>query len=291
MSVVAVMRTLMQSVADLPIPMAGLDAPLWGPAVGKVVTAPGGEFTPGDFVTHDRGWREYAAVDVAEARRIDPDELPDVAAHLSQAMTGWLGVVRGAEIRAGDTVLVTGAAGGVGTMAGQFARLRGARRVIGSTSSPSKGDYLVEELGYDAVVFRGAGPIERQLRAVAPEGLDAIFDNVGGEQLTAALAVANRGARVGLVGALSGQLSGGFAAPVEVDTGSLIVRGITLRGMSGSDHQDAVPDGMREFGRGLREGTITFPHVRLSGIDQAPRALCELLEGRHIGTDSWNCDV
>lgn len=234
-------------------------------------------------MTHMRGWREYAAVDVGEAQPVDPAVLPDAAAYLSQAMTGWLGVVRGAEVRDGDTVFVTGAAGGVGTMAGQFARLRGARRVIGSTGSRSKADYLIKELGYDAVVIRGGAPIEEQLREAAPEGLDAVFDNVGGEQLTAALAVANRGARVGLVGALSGQLGGGFSAPVEVDTGALILRGITLRGMAGIDHLDAIPEGMREFGRGLRAGTLVFPHVRLAGIDQAPRALCELLEGRHIG--------
>ncbi|MFC8827025.1 MDR family NADP-dependent oxidoreductase [Streptomyces sp. NPDC057137] len=284
MSVAAVMRTLLGGGADLPVPAAELGEPLWAPAVGEVVVAPGGKLAPGDLVTHSRGWREYAAVDVAEARRVDPAELPDPAAYLSQAMTAWLGVVRGAEVRPGDTVFVTGAAGGVGTMAGQFARLRGAGRVIGSTGSRLKGEYLVRELGYDAVVIRGAAaPIEEQLREAAPDGLDVVFDNVGGEQLVAALAVAGRGARVGLVGALSGQLSGDFAAPVGIDTGSLIMRGITLRGMSGSDHLDAIPEGMREFGRGLREGTIVFPHVRLSGIDQAPRALCELLEGRHTG--------
>lgn len=283
MSVVAVMRTLVEGGDDLPVPAAELGEPMWGPALGEVVAAPGGELVPGDLVTHMRGWREYAVVDVGEARLVDPAVLPDAAAHLSQAMTGWLGVVRGAEVRDGDTVFVTGAAGGVGTMAGQFARLRGARRVIGSTGSRSKADYLIKELGYDAVVIRGGAPIEEQLREAAPEGLDAVFDNVGGEQLTAALAVANRGARVGLVGALSGQLGGGFSAPVEVDTGSLILRGITLRGMAGIDHLDAIPEGMREFGRGLRAGTLAFPHVRLPGIDQAPRALCELLEGRHIG--------
>ncbi|MFE5841691.1 MDR family NADP-dependent oxidoreductase [Streptomyces niveus] len=284
MSVAAAMRTLIEGGAGLPIPAAALGEPLWAPALGEVVAAPGGELAPGDLVTHGLGWREYAAVDVAEAQRVDPSELPDPAAHLSQAMTAWLGVVRGAEVRPGDTVFVTGAAGGVGTMAGQFARLRGAERVIGSTGSRLKGEYLVRELGYDAVVVRGAAaPIEEQLREAAPDGLDAVFDNVGGEQLVAALAVARRGARVGLVGALSGQLSGGFAAPIRIDTGSLIMRGITLRGMSGSDHLDAIPEGMREFGRGLREGSIVFPHARLSGIDQAPRALCELLEGRHTG--------
>lgn len=283
MSVVAVMRTLMKGDADLPMPPYEPGEALWGPAIGEVIAAPGTDLRPGDHVTHRYGWREYATVDATDAQRIDPETLPDEAAHLSQGVIAWLGIVRAAEVREGDTVFVTGAAGGVGSLAGQFARLRGATRVIGSTSSQRKGQYLVKELGYDDVVIRGAGPIEDQLRQTAPDGIDAIFDNVGGEQLLAALAVARRGARVALVGTLSGQTSGGFTAPIEIDTGSLILRGITLRGMSGSDHLDAIPQAMKEYGRGLREGTITFPHTRLSGIDQAPRALCELLEGRHIG--------
>ncbi|MFC4008818.1 MDR family NADP-dependent oxidoreductase [Nonomuraea purpurea] len=283
MSVVAVMRTLMQGDADLPMPPYEPDQALWGPAIGEVIAAPGTGLSPGDLVEHRHGWREYAAVDAAGVQRIDPEAMPDVAAHLSQGLTAWLGIVRAAEVRTGDTVFVTGAAGGVGSLAGQFARLRGATRVIGSTGSRRKGEYLIKELGYDAVVIRGAGPIEDQLREAAPDGIDAVFDNVGGEQLSAALAVARRGARVALVGTLSGQISGGFTAPVEIDTGSLILRGITLRGISGSDHLDAIPQATQEFGQALREGTIIFPHTRLSGIDEAPRALCELLQGRHIG--------
>lgn len=283
MSVVAVMRTLMQGDAGLPMPSYQPGETLWGPAIGEVVAAPGADVAHGSLVTHRHGWREYAVVDATEAQRIDPETVPDVGAHLSQGVTAWLGIVRAAEVRSGDTVFVTGAAGGVGSLAGQFARLRGARRVIGSTGSRRKGRYLTEELGYDAVVIRGAGPIEDQLREVAPEGVDAVFDNVGGEQLSAALAVASRGARVALVGTLSGQMAGGFTARVEIDTGSLILRGITVRGMAGVDHLDAVPQAMQEFGHALREGTLVFPHTRLSGIDQAPRALCELLEGRHIG--------
>jgi NADPH-dependent curcumin reductase CurA len=281
MSVTAVMRTLM--VGDTRLPMAVYEPgePLWGPAIGEVIAAPGTDLALGGLVTHNRGWREYAVVDATEVTQVD--HAPDIAVHLSQAFVAWMGVVRAAEVRGGDTVFVTGAAGGVGSLAGQFARLRGAKRVIGSTSSARKGRYLVEELGYDAVVLRGAGPIEDQLRAAAPDGVDAVFDNVGGEQLSAALAVARRGARVALVGTLSGQVSGDFTATVEIDTGSLIVRGITLRGIAGVDHLDAVPQAMREFGQGLRDGTLVFPHTRLSGIDQAPRALCELLEGRHIG--------
>ncbi|MEV0704548.1 NADP-dependent oxidoreductase [Saccharopolyspora sp. NPDC050389] len=283
MSVAAVMRTLMQSDAELPIPPFQPGEALWGPAIGSVVAAPGTELRPGDLVSHNLGWREYAVADAADVQRIDRDALPDVAAHLSQGFTAWLGIVRGAEVRPGDTVFVTGAAGGVGTLAGQFAKLRGAPRVIGSTGSRRKGRHLVDELGYDAVVIRGAGPIEDQLRTAAPDGIDAVFDNVGGEQLSAALAVARRGARIALVGALSGQLTGGFAAPVEIDSGSLILRGITLRGLSGSDHLGAIPQWMEEFGRALRTGDVTFPHVRLPGIHRAPLALCELLEGRHLG--------
>jgi NADPH-dependent curcumin reductase CurA len=283
MAVTAVMRTLMNSEADLFMPPYGVGQTLWGLAVGEVVAAPDGGPDVGALVEHRFGWREYAVVDAAEAHRLDPAVLPDPAAHLSQGPSAWMGVVRGAEVRSGDTVFVTGAAGGVGSLAGQIARLRGAKRVIGSTGSPRKAGYLTRELGYDAVVVRGAGPIEEQLREAAPDGLDAVFDNVGGEQLRAALALARRGARFAIVGALSGQATGGATAPVEIDTVALTARGITLRGIALYDHMDVIPEWTAEFGRGLRAGTLTFPHVRLSGIARAPRALCELLEGRHVG--------
>ncbi|GAA2355074.1 NADP-dependent oxidoreductase [Streptomyces cuspidosporus] len=283
MAVTAVMRTLMNSEADLFMPPYVAGEALWGLAVGEVVAAPGGAAEVGELVEHRFGWREYAVVDAAEAHRLDPEALPDPAAHLSQGPSAWMGVVRGAEVRSGDTVFVTGAAGGVGSLAGQIARLRGAKRVIGSTGSPRKAEVLTRELGYDAVVLRGAGPIEEQLREAAPDGLDAVFDNVGGEQLRAALALARRGARFAIVGALSGQATGAATAPVEIDTVALTARGITLRGIALYDHMDVIPEWTAEFGRGLRAGTLTFPHVRLSGVERGPRALCELLEGRHVG--------
>ncbi|MDX3230792.1 NADP-dependent oxidoreductase [Streptomyces sp. ME19-01-6] len=291
MNVAAVMRPLTMSDPDsfdLPQLLQRPGDPMHGPAIGEVVAAPPGTglapgFTPGELVRHRLGWREYAVVDAAEAERLSPGALPDPAAYLSQGFAAWLGVVRGAEVRAGDTVFVTGAAGGVGTLAGQFARLRGAARVIGSTGSRRKAEYLVKELGYDAAVVRGAGPIEDQLREAAPDGIDALFDNVGGDQLLAALAVARRGARFALVGALSAQLTGDAMATVQISTFGLIARGITLRGIAAFDHMDAYPQYEREFGRALSEGTMAYPHTRLRGIEQAPRALCELVEGRHVG--------
>jgi NADPH-dependent curcumin reductase CurA len=283
MGVAAVMRSLMNDGTGLPMPSYALGQPLTGPAIGEVVAAPGTAFRPGDLVQHRLGWREYALLEESAARRIEPGVLPDPAAYLSQGPTAWMGVVRGAEVRPGDTVFVSGAAGGVGSLAGQIARLRGAGRVIGSTGSQQKASRLVDELGYDAAVIRGAGPMAEQLRVAAPDGLDAVVDNVGGEQLQAAIAVANRGARLALVGALASQLSGAGSQPTEIDTLSLLARSITLRGVALYDHLDLVPEWYQRFGQGLRDGTLTFPHTRLHGIEQAPRALRELVEGRHLG--------
>ncbi|MEV0266351.1 NADP-dependent oxidoreductase [Streptomyces sp. NPDC050617] len=283
MAVAAVMRTLMAAESPVPMPHFKLGEALTGPSVAEVAVAGSGTgFAPGDLVTtQSAGWREYAVVSEGEAQRVDPDLLPDPGAYLSQGPTAYMGIVRTAEVRSGDTVFVSGAAGGVGTLAGQIARLRGAARVIGSTSSQAKADVLTKELGYDAVVLRGAGPIEEQLRAAAPDGIDAVFDNVGGEQLQEAVKVANRGARIALIGALSGQLGEGALA--TFDTLALVANGITLRGGALYDNLDVIPEWHRAFGRGLRDGTLTFPHARLSGIESAPRALRELTEGRHIG--------
>ncbi|GFE13738.1 NADP-dependent oxidoreductase [Streptomyces glebosus] len=284
MAVTAVMRSQMTGIR-LPMPSFVPGKALWGAAVGEVVAAPGGGFTPGELVHHPCGWREFAVVDESRVRSLGPDALPTAAAHLSQGATAWGALRRAAEVRPGDTVFISGAAGGVGSMAGQLARRLGAGRVVGSTGSERKAARLRAELGYDDTVVRGAGPIERQLRRAAPGGIDVLLDTVGGEQLTAALAVARPDARFVLVGALSGQLGGdrGEIAPVELDPGLIITRRVTLRGFGLYAHPDLPQEWTKEFGQGLREGTLVFPHALLKGVEQAPQALRELTQGRHIG--------
>ncbi|MFF4281528.1 MDR family NADP-dependent oxidoreductase [Streptomyces kronopolitis] len=284
MAVTAAMRTQMTKV-PLPMPSFVPGQALWGAAVGEVVTAPGGGFTPGELVHHPYGWREFAVVEESRVRRLDRDALPTPAAHLSQGATAWGALRRAAEVRPGDTVFVTGAAGGVGSLAGQLARRMGAGRVVGSTGSERKAARLRAELGYDDTIVRGAGPIERQLRRAAPGGIDVLLDTVGGEQLPAALAVARPDARFALVGALSSQLggSGGALTPLELDTGLIITRRVTLRGFGLHAHPDLPQEWTEEFGQGLRDGSLSFPHTLLQGIEQAPQALCELTQGRHIG--------
>ena len=282
------LRTLLGgSVEGAPMPGLTPGDALPGPAIGEVVTAPADSgLRPGDLVSHWLGWREYAAPAAAECVPLN-DVLPDPVAHLAQGRTAYGALKHGARIRTGDVVFVSGGAGSVGSLAGQVARLLGASRVIGSTGSPDKAERMRAEFGYDAVVVRGAGPLAGQLAKAAPDGIDVLLDNVGGEDLRAAVAVARQGARFVLVGALSGQLAehgDGTTAPVELDSFQLIVKQITMLGYSALGGTDLRKEWLDRFGGWLRDGEITFPHVRVAGIEHAPRALHDMLSGRHVGT-------
>ncbi|WP_328460756.1 MDR family NADP-dependent oxidoreductase [Streptomyces sp. NBC_00448] len=290
--VFAALRTLMGgAVQDTPMPPLRAGDTLFGPAVAEVVTAPDGSaLRPGTPVLHMLGWREYAVLPADQCVRLDQDgALPEPVQYLNQGSTAYGALTRLGEVRAGDTVLVTGAAGAVGTLAGQIARQLGAGRVIGTTGSAEKAERLVAELGYDAAVLRGAGPgsFAQRLAEAAPDGVDVLLDNVGGEQLTAAVDVARKGARFALVGALSGQLDAdgdGGAAPTVIDSYRLILRGVSVRGYAGMEHLDVAPEWTARFGAWLRSGGIDFPHTRVAGIERAPQALEDLVRGRHFGT-------
>ncbi|GGZ37065.1 NADP-dependent oxidoreductase [Streptomyces inusitatus] len=281
------LRTLIGGeVEGVPLPPLRSGDTLFGPAVGEVVAAPAGSaLRTGEIVAHMRGWREYALVEAAECTPL-AGAWPDPVSYLAQGAAAYGTLTRLADVRMGDVVFVTGAAGAVGSLAGQIARLLGARRVIGSTGSPWKAERLMSELGYDAVVLRGEGSLADQLAEAAPEGIDVLVDTVAGEQLRAALGAARQGARFALVGALSGQLSAeraGGSAPVEIDAFRIVVKGISLRGYSGADHPDVEREWAGRFNEWLRSGEISFPHTRIAGITRAPRALRELIEGRHFG--------
>ncbi|MQY09929.1 putative NADP-dependent oxidoreductase YfmJ [Streptomyces sp. RB5] len=282
------LRTLIGGGAqDVPLPPIHPGDALFGPAVGEVVAVgPDSPLRPGDTVTHLFGWREHAVVAAADCVLLG-DVLPDPVAHLSSGAAAYGALTRLADVRPGDSVFVTGAAGAVGTLAGQVAKLLGAGRVIGSTRSPAKAGRLRSELGYDSVVVAPSPGLPEPLEAAAPGGIDVVLDTVGGEQLSAALAAVRTGARVALVGALAGQLAPdrrGDSSPAEIDTYRLITKGITLRGYRGADHPEVGKEWTDRFGAWLRSGEITFPHVRLAGMDRARQALQELSEGRHFGT-------
>jgi NADPH-dependent curcumin reductase CurA len=281
-TVFAALRTLLAGVEGAPLPGLRVGDTLFGWAVGEVVE---GALRSGALVRHMRGWREYALVPAAECVPVG-DGLPDPVAALAQGTTAYGALTRGAPINPGDTVFISGGAGAVGSMAGQIARLLGAGRVIGSTRSSWKAERMIAELGYDAVITRGETPLVEQLAKAAPDGIDVHLDNVGGEELRAAIAVANRGARFALVGALSGQLDpnrSGTTAPVEIDSYQLILKQITMTGYSAGGDLEVGSEGDGRFVEWLRAGRIGFPYVRVSGIESAPQALHDVLAGRHFG--------
>ena len=270
-------------VPGAPFPPVRPGDTLFGPAVGEVVASAGdGGPRPGDLVFHYQGWREYAAVPVTSPLA---DALPDPAAYLAPGATAYAALAEIAGLRPGETVFVTGGAGAVGSLAGQIARLLGAKRVVGSTGSAAKAERMVAELGYDAVVPRD-GTLAARLAEAAPDGVDVVVDNVGGEQLRAAVAAARPGARIVLVGTLAAQLSAGSSgttAPVELDAFQLIVKDITIRGLIGVAERTRA-EWVERFGGWLRSGEITFPHTRIAGIERAPEALQGLIGGRYQGT-------
>lgn len=276
-----------EDVKGVPFPALHPGDTLAEEAIGEIVSAPADSgLRPGDLVSHFLGWREYALLPAARCSPLG-DGLPDPVAHLGHGWTAYAALTRGVQIRPGDIVFISSGAGAIGSMAGQIARLLGAGRVIGSTGSHEKADQMVSELGYDATVIRGTEPIAEQLAKAAPDGIDVFLDNVGGEQLQAAVTAAREEARFVLIGALSGQLAAhgtGRTAPVELDSFQLLLKKITMRGYSADDDLEAQPEWTQRFAGWLRSGDITFPHVRIPGIQHAPQALLEVIEGRHLGT-------
>jgi len=211
----------------------------------------------------------------------------DPVAYLGHGWTAYAALTRGIQIREGDTVFVSSGAGAIGSMAGQIARKLGAGRVIGSTSTQDKADWMKADLGYDAVVMRHGRPIIEQLAEAAPDGIDVFVDMVGGEQLTAAIALAREGARFVLLGALTAELNAkesSILAPVELDSFRLIIKGITLRGYSAdSDASDAFEEWMQCARKWQGEAGFCLTHTKFVGIENAPQALHEACAGRLRG--------
>ncbi|MGC4088920.1 MAG: NADP-dependent oxidoreductase [Polyangiaceae bacterium] len=276
-----------EAIEGVPFPALKPGDALGEAAVAEVLAAPAASgFAEGDLVSHHDGFREFAAVPAGACVRVDPN-LPEPLMHLGHGWTAYAALKRCARVRAGDVVFVSSAAGAIGSMAAMIARRLGARRVIGSTSSRDKAQRLQTELRYDAAVIRGEGSIREQLRGAAPEGIDVALDNVGGEQLAAAIEVARHGARLVVLGALSGQLAvegTGRTAPVTLDSFPILLKRLEIRGYSADDDSDAQAEFNSIFADAVRAGEMHFPHVRIRGIEQAPKALCDVAAGRYVGT-------
>ncbi|MGH8869187.1 MAG: NADP-dependent oxidoreductase [Actinomycetes bacterium] len=273
---------------DLPsyVPPFEVGAVMDGGAVGEVVASASPDVAEGDVVLHGLGWREYAVADASAVRPVDPAAAPTLSAYLGvlgmPGLTAYAGVTEVARMVEGDTVFVSGAAGAVGSTAGQIARLRGAARVVGSAGSDEKVSYLVDKLGFDAAFNYRDAPVSRQLGEAAPDGVDVYFDNVGGEHLEAALTHLNVGGRVAVCGAISAyNATEPPAAPRNLAL--VIGKRITIAGFLVRDHHHLRADHLRDVGGWLREGRLTYEETVVDGIDHAPAAFLDMMRGANTG--------
>nr|WP_308120948.1 NADP-dependent oxidoreductase [Actinoplanes bogorensis] len=281
MSVDPYMRGRMNDVKSYTPPFA-LGEPLDGAAIGEVVSSPAGNVPVGSFVVHGLGWREYAVVDAGRARVVDAADSSYLGVLGMTGLTAYVGLVDIAQFREGDTVFVSGAAGAVGSVAGQIARLRGAKRVIGSAGSDEKVRHLIDDLGFDAAFNYREAPVRKQLRAAAPDGIDVYFDNVGGEHLEAAIGSLTKYGRVAMCGAIAGYNE--TSAPAGPRNLALAIgKELNLRGFIVSNHNRRMPDFLADVGPWVRDGRLRARETIVDGLENAPAAFIGLLKGENTG--------
>lgn len=257
-----------------------------GGAIGVVIASESAKVPVGATVVHGLGWRDHAVLDARHVRVVDPAAAPTPSAYLGllgmTGLTAYVGLLDIAQFREGDTVFVSGAAGAVGSVVGQIAKLRGAKRVIGSAGSAAKVAHLVDDLGFDAAFNYKDSSVRGQLRDAAPDGIDVYFDNVGGDHLEAAIKSLNKYGRVALCGAIS-QYNETSAPTGPRNLALAIGKELNLRGFIVSNHNSRMPDFIAEVGAWLREGKISAAETVVEGLANAPEAFLGLMRGENTG--------
>jgi NADPH-dependent curcumin reductase CurA len=254
-----------------------------GGTVSQVVESRHPGFASGDFVVGYDGWQAYAVSTGARVRKLDPAQAP-ISTALGvlgmPGMTAYVGLLDIGQPAPGETVLVSAAAGAVGSVVGQIARIKGCR-VVGIAGSKAKCDYAVSELGFDHCVDYRAQELLPALQAACPGGVDIYFDNVGGAALAAALKLINRNARIPLCGMIAQYNA------IELPSGPnllpVLVSRALIKGFIVSDHGDRLAAFLGDCTRWLREGRLKYREDVVDGLEAAPAALIGVLEGRNFG--------
>ncbi|MEV0822439.1 NADP-dependent oxidoreductase [Nonomuraea rubra] len=277
---------LMRADCHLPIPAWQPGQRVGVMAIGTVLSSTSPDLREGDLVQSMSGWSTHAAGPAASYVKLDKDAYPDPSYYLGQGPTAYYGMADVAKVGQGDVVFVSGAAGGVGSLAGQIARNLGAKKVIGSAGSQAKTDYLVNELGFDAAFDYHHDPIAA-LKELAPEGITVFFDTVGGALYDAALEVAAPGARFALCGSLSTQLGDAADRFPEPDREAARARGVELLPFSCYHTPDQIAAWHQHFSTALGQGRFVYPRTVVeTGIDGVPGAFLAMLRGEYRGNVS-----
>jgi NADPH-dependent curcumin reductase CurA len=260
-----------------------------GGTVSEVIESKHPGFAPGDFVLGYGGWQtHHVARATARPGPFGPMKLDPKSAPISTAlgvlgmpgMTAYVGLLDIGQPKPGETVVVSAAAGAVGSAVGQMAKLKGAR-AVGVAGSPDKCAYVVKELGFDACVSYRSPDLFGALKAECPNGIDVYFDNVGGDVLKAVLRQVNPFARIPLCGHIA-QYSA-TEMPPGPNLGVVVGMRVKIQGFIVSDHVDRLGDFLREASAWVREGRLKYREDIAEGLDSAPQAFIGLLRGKNLG--------
>jgi NADPH-dependent curcumin reductase CurA len=255
-----------------------------GGALAEVVESKAPGFAPGDLVFADTGWQDYA---VLGARRLAKLPKLEPITHLLSVygiagLTAYFGLLRIAEPKAGETVVVSAAAGSVGSLVGQIAKIKGCR-AVGIAGGGQKCDWLVRELGFDAAVDYKAGNLFKDLKAAAPKGIDVYFDNVGGDILEACLFQMNAGGRVSCCGAISAYDGAAPPAGPRGIPGLAVVKRLTLKGFIVMDFMAERDKAVADLTSWVATGKLKVEEDVIDGLENTPAALIGLLAGENRG--------
>ena len=256
-----------------------------GAAVAFVVESDDPEFRAGDAVVGILGWQEYAVAQRRDLRKVDPDRAP-----LSTALgvlgmpglTAYFGLLELCDPQPAETVVVSAAAGAVGMLVGQIAKIKGCR-VVGVAGSDVKISWLLDELTFDAAVnYKSAVDFHGELEDLCPDGIDVYFDNVGGAITDAVVRRINSGARI----SVCGQISQDNLEQPEVGPrwlGQLIGKQAKVQGFLVSSYAKRFPEGLEQLARWLKRGELKYREDVAQSIEAAPQAFIGMLEGRNQG--------
>ena len=276
------MRPRMNDVRSYVAPFT-LGEAMTGGAVGQVAASRNSAFQEGDWVLHQLGWREWALSDGTGMRKVETGDAP-ISTSLGvlgmPGFTAYYGLFELGQPEPGETVFVSGAAGAVGSAAGQMAKIAGCR-VLGCAGSAEKIAWL-RELGFDHAFDYRQSTLRDAAAQAAPDGIDIYFDNVGGDQLEAAIGALRTRGRVVACGSMS-RYNDVEAAPGPRNMFMVVTKRLRIQGYIISDHYDRFPEFFERAREWVREGRLRYRETVVEGIENAPKAFLGLLRGENIG--------
>ncbi|MCP3738290.1 NADP-dependent oxidoreductase [Rossellomorea sp. BNER] len=284
LSVDPYMRGRMQNVKSYVEPFQ-LNEVITGGVIGEVVESKSDEFQQGDIVTGMAGWQEYSVVHKNTVRKVNPEHGPVTTSLGILGLTGltaYFGLMEIGAPKEGETVVVSGAAGAVGSVVGQIAKLKGCR-VVGICGTDEKVQYLVNDLGFDtAINYKTTENLYNDLEKACPNGVDIYFDNVGGPISDAVLNFINHNARIPVCGAISSYNRTDNDLGPRVQT-KLIKSSALMKGFVVNDYASQFKEGALHLGQWLQQGKLTYEETIVEGFEMIPDAFIGLFEGKNLG--------